>query len=93
MLNIVPAAWGKLVNSVWVCLEKLVDERPQNGAYALTGTFTAVYNHRFMPVLTPLFPRFYPQAKSTDSSLLRSQFSPLSTAPITTTTNLKKEER
>ena len=86
-------AWGKLVNSAWTVSQFNVDDRPQNTTLTITYVSQAGYNPTFMPVLTALYTRFYPQAFSTISPLLVSLFSPLSPAPITTTTNLKREER
>lgn len=93
MPSIIRLVCGKIVNSMGIHRQKVVDERPQNDQSVMMQPSQAVYNHNFVPVLTSHFPHFYPQAFMTNFYLLMSSFSPLSTLPITTTTNLKKEER
>ena len=84
---------GKDVNSVWDGRRKSVEARPQVVVSNIIRTMTAVYNHSFVPVLTSLFPHGYPQVFSIKSHPLLYMFSPLSTLPITITTNLKNQER
>lgn len=93
MPSTILSAWGKAVNYVGFARRKNVDERPQLGVYATTRPHQHVYNHSFVPDLTDLFPQRFPQAKMTKLYLLTGLFSPLSTLPITTTTNLKSKER
>jgi len=93
MPNTILSAWGKAVKYVGVARRKDVDGRPQMRVYTATEPRQHVYNHSFVPDLTDLFPQRFPQAKMTKLHLLIGTFSPLSTLPITTTTNLKSKER
>ena len=93
MRNTIFSAWGKIVKYLGFARLKNVDERPQVDQNSMITTMTYVYNHSVVPVFTNLFPQFYPQAKRTQLHLLIGLFSPLSTIPITTTTNLKSKER
>ena len=93
MPSTILSAWGKVVNFVGSQRRKNVDGRPQMSVYTTTRPRQHVYNHSFVPDLTNLFPQFFPQAIYTQLHLLISLFSPLSTLPITTTTNLKSKER
>ena len=93
MLNIVPFACGKIVNSMWDVRLKSVDEYPQNSEFTYVSDTQSVYNPTFMPYLPSYFPHFYPQAFLVKLSPLMSTFSPLSTPPIIITTNLKNQER
>lgn len=93
MRNTILSAWGKIVNYLGFACLKNVDVRPQVAQNSMNTAMTYVYNHSVVPVFTNLFPQFYPQAKRTQLHLLIGLFSPLSTIPITTTTNLKSKER
>lgn len=93
MPDTIVSAWGKIVQYMGFARRKSVDARPQLGVYTTTHPHLHVYNHSFVPDLTDLFPQRFPQAKITQLHLLIGLFSPLSTLPITTTTNLKSKER
>jgi len=93
MLRTILNTWGKAVNSVWVHSWLNVDARPQVGGIVHVSQKVDVYNRMVMPIYTVYCPQTFPQVFLAKLYLLIDPLSPLSTVPITTTTNLKKEER
>ena len=87
------SACGKIVNSLGAARRKSVDVYPQNAGSTMNHVQSTVYNYHLLPVFPARFPHFYPQVVLVKIPPLNILFSPLSTVPITTTTNLKKEER
>ena len=93
MPNTILSAWGKPVNSVRIHSLKAVDEYPQLAMNALVSVIRTVHNHMFVPFFPNVYADAFPQVNRVNFPLLMGSLSTLSTEPITTTTNLKKEER
>lgn len=81
--------WGKAAHYVRMRSSRIVDSCPQITKKTTTRTIKTVHNVTFPPTYPDIFPSFFPQAKSSKMTLLINRFSPLSTSPITITTNLK----
>lgn len=81
-------AWGKVVKNLRIHSRLAVDEYPQKLPAPTTYRSNTVYNHLVLPVLQTAFTRTFPQYFFQETLPLRRLFSPLSTPPITITTNL-----
>lgn len=83
----------QLVNELWTGGRQTVDGHPQNMVGNNMNIAKTVQNHIFLPHPSDRFPHTFPHACGNIITLLISSFSPLSTQPITITTNLKNKER
>lgn len=86
-------AWGKVANNMRVVGLFSVDVHPHIYIHPTIWLYKSVYNYLFLPTLPAFFTRRFPQDFLPILPLLSSFFSPLSTLPITITTNLKFKER
>lgn len=84
MLN----TWGKLVKNLRIRSWVAVDDYPQNLFATLPTHNNPVYNHLVLPVLPTVFTRTFPQHILHNTPPFKTLFSPLSTPPITISTNL-----
>jgi hypothetical protein len=92
MFNVLKA-WGKFVNNLGAACWNYVVVHPHSTSLnALTGR-GGVNKSPVLPTKTPSFTHASPQRFSWNLPPLSIVFSPLSTEPITTTTNLKSKER
>lgn len=86
-------SWGKSANKLRYSCYTLLDSHPQ---FMLSTTFAlqhTVYKPVQFPIPSILCTRRFPLANFAISPLLNCIFSPLSTPPITITTNVKSKER
>lgn len=84
---------GKIVNMLRIRSRPGGDGHPQNGMSTHQEPTGHVYKVRFTPSSPVFHPPTFPQLNLTKTPLVQLYFSPLSTQPITTTTNLKNSER
>lgn len=87
-----PKACAKAVQTVGKVCWSVVGVRPQNLWEQVVWHKNTAENPQFLPELSNVFAHRNPQAKSLVSYLLSLGFSPLSTQPITITTNLKTKK-
>lgn len=88
-----PSTWGKTAKIVRTADAKDGEVHPQKVAELYNSDAPTVEKVRFSHSLPIVSPLFFPQSITHFLSPLRSLFSPISTQPITITTNFKKEER
>ena len=93
MHNFFPKACVKIVGSHWKRSVGNVDERPQKAVDTNQTHDRTVYNRRLLPEIPHRYTSTFPQATTIIYYLLNGILSPLSPAPITTTTNLKNKKR
>ncbi len=87
------SAWGNIAHNLCVACWTAVVERPQFYHKTLQEPVLGVNNRLLLPTQPLSFARSSPQVLFDKLPPLKYLFSPLSTAPITTTTNLKSKER
>lgn len=82
-----PSACVQRVNSMGVHSRKDVKTHPQSAINRSSHPPTNVYKPTYFPTIHPTLSHNYPHQIFRKLYLLQSLFSPLSTPPITTTTN------
>ena len=82
------STWGKVVKNLRIHSWIAVDDYPQIQYIVSFRHNQAVYNHSRILIFPTVFTRTFPHRFLHKISLLRHLFSPLSTPPITISTNL-----